>query len=37
MLTFETGTVEITSDVLDMIGGRNEKKRKKYGNKQKKE
>ena len=36
MLTFETGMVEITSDVLDMIG-MNEKKRKKYGNKQKKE
>ena len=26
MLTFETGMVEITSDVSDMIGGRNERK-----------
>ena len=37
MLTFETRTVEITYDVSNMISARNEKKRKKYGNKQKKE
>ena len=34
---FETRTVEITYDVSNMISARNEKKRKKYGNKQKKE
>ena len=34
MFTFEIRVVEITFDVSDMIGGRNEKK---YGNKQNKE
>ena len=34
---FVTRTVEITYDVSNMISARNEKKRKKYGNKQKKE